>query len=637
MMVIPSYNAPCVVLGKERLWWVFLLSSICSPFILASLVGGLRLVLYLRKEEHRKRMVAVLWADRAKSIKAVPSHKGPTLEEMRRTAALRSAADRLVSDHYLSGRILSGLAFLFSMCSLMIYYSSVSHRIRDVEWCRAWLANAPQQVDFAFNCFFLLYYVLRFLAADDKVTFIFNLYSVIDYFTVPPAFVGLMLDRDWIGLKFLRVLYLRRLPALLAAIGLIFSPAKIKLMQLALTWIAILLAAGGLFHLVENSGDPFYQAFDGQRVSYWDFCYFAFGTMATLGSADVYVKTVLGKMTNCCLVIVVLAVIALALPDVARLVGSRRKYSGEYRSVHNEKHVVICGYVTHATIVAIFNEFFHPDRNIEGIKLICLEPTEPNMEFARFIKMNRFQIGYLQGDVLVPGDCSRAKVHEADAVLILADIPTSNAEAEDGNNIMRVVAVKNYHPKTRIIVQLLQYRSKSYLTSIPNWDPQVGDNVVCLPEIKLGLLAQSCVAPGFSTLMGNLFASRSSDTSDENPVWMNEYVTGAGKEMYTSRMSRAFEGLSFEAAAEVCYLKLDILLIAMAKPPVEGASFFSLQFILNPPDFIVTNGTCGCFLADSAQQAERFAQYLISISGRDHLRYTVSVVLQGMALLSKVS
>ncbi|GAU91176.1 hypothetical protein RvY_03484-1 [Ramazzottius varieornatus] len=105
--------------------------------------------------------------------------------------------------------------------------------------------------------------------------------------------------------------------------------------------------------------------------------------------------------------------------------------------------------------------------------------------------------------------------------------------------------------------------------------------------------------------MGNLFASRSSDTSDENPVWMNEYVTGAGKEMYTSRMSRAFEGLSFEAAAEVCYLKLDILLIAMAKPPVEGASFFSLQFILNPPDFIVTNGTCGCFLADSAQQAER--------------------------------
>lgn len=105
-MVIPSYNAPCVVLGKERLWWVFLLSSICTPFILASLVGGLRLVLYLRKEEHRKRMVALLWADRSKSIKAVPSHKGPTLEEMRWTAALRSAADRLVSDRHFSGRIL---------------------------------------------------------------------------------------------------------------------------------------------------------------------------------------------------------------------------------------------------------------------------------------------------------------------------------------------------------------------------------------------------------------------------------------------------------------------------------------------------------------------------------------------------
>ena len=68
--------------------------------------------------------------------------------------------------------------------------------------------------------------------------------------------------------------------------------------------------------------------------------------------------------------------------------------------------------------------------------------TEPDIEFTRFLKKNRYQIGYLQGGVLVPADCYRAKIHEADAVLILADIGSSNAEAEDSNNIMRVKILK---------------------------------------------------------------------------------------------------------------------------------------------------------------------------------------------------
>lgn len=59
---------------------------------------------------------------------------------------------------------------------------------------------------------------------------------------------------------------------------------------------------------------------------------------------------------------------------------------------------------------------------------------------------------------------------------------------------------------------------QAYLTSIPNWDPTVGDDVVCLPEVKMGLLAQSCVVPGFSTLMANIFASRSSDA---DPSWVS--------------------------------------------------------------------------------------------------------------------
>jgi len=50
---------------------------------------------------------------------------------------------------------------------------------------------------------------------------------------------------------------------------------------------------------------------------------------------------------------------------------------------------------------------------------------------------------------------------------------------------------------------------QSYLLNIPSWDWKSGDNAVCLAELKLGFIAQSCLAPGFSTLMANLFTMRS--------------------------------------------------------------------------------------------------------------------------------
>ena len=50
---------------------------------------------------------------------------------------------------------------------------------------------------------------------------------------------------------------------------------------------------------------------------------------------------------------------------------------------------------------------------------------------------------------------------------------------------------------------------QAYLLNIPSWDWKQGDDVICLAELKLGFIAQSCLAPGFSTMMANLFAMRS--------------------------------------------------------------------------------------------------------------------------------
>ena len=84
-------------------------------------------------------------------------------------------------------------------------------------------------------------------------------------------------------------------------------------------------------------------------------------------------------------------------------------------------------------------------------------------------------------------------------------------DAEDAANIMRVISIKNYSDDIRVIIQLMQYHNKAYLLNIPSWDWKQGDDVICLAELKLGFIAQSCLAPGFSTMMANLFAMRSGE------------------------------------------------------------------------------------------------------------------------------
>ena len=41
---------------------------------------------------------------------------------------------------------------------------------------------------------------LQFVAANDKLWFWLELFSFVDYFTIPPSFVAIYLDRNWLGM-----------------------------------------------------------------------------------------------------------------------------------------------------------------------------------------------------------------------------------------------------------------------------------------------------------------------------------------------------------------------------------------------------------------------------------------------------
>ncbi len=39
----------------------------------------------------------------------------------------------------------------------------------------------------------------QFVAAPDKLWFLVEIYSFVDYFTIPPSFVAIYLNRNWLG------------------------------------------------------------------------------------------------------------------------------------------------------------------------------------------------------------------------------------------------------------------------------------------------------------------------------------------------------------------------------------------------------------------------------------------------------
>lgn len=60
-------------------------------------------------------------------------------------------------------------------------------------------------------------------------------------------------------------------------------------------------------------------------------------------------------------------------------------------------------------------------------------------------------------------------------------------------------------PATDVHVSSLQ----AHLLNIPSWTWKEGDDAICLAELKLGFIAQSCLAQGLSTMLANLFSMRS--------------------------------------------------------------------------------------------------------------------------------
>ncbi|EPQ06751.1 Calcium-activated potassium channel subunit alpha-1 [Myotis brandtii] len=415
---------------------------------------------------------------------------------------------------------------------------------------------------------------------------------------------GCRVCASW-GLRFLRALRLIQFSEILQFLNILKTSNSIKLVNLLSIFISTWLTAAGFIHLVENSGDPWENFQNNQALTYWECVYLLMVTMSTVGYGDVYAKTTLGRLFMVFFILGGLAMFASYVPEIIELIGNRKKYGGSYSAVSGRKHIVVCGHITLESVSNFLKDFLHKDRDDVNVEIVFLHNISPNLELEALFKRHFTQVEFYQGSVLNPHDLARVKIESADACLILANKYCADPDAEDASNIMRVISIKNYHPKIRIITQMLQYHNKAHLLNIPSWNWKEGDDAICLAELKLGFIAQSCLAQGLSTMLANLFSMRSFIKIEED-TWQKYYLEGVSNEMYTEYLSSAFVGLSFPTVCELCFVKLKLLMIAIEYKSANRESRSRKRILINPGNHLkIQEGTLGFFIASDAKEVKR--------------------------------
>lgn len=381
-------------------------------------------------------------------------------------------------------------------------------------------------IELACTIYFILYFCWRSFGWSDDLRFWLNTVTIVDLITIPHIFVSLARDRDWIGLRFLRILWFNHFVDLLKHLPTSDKRLILRAILYLLTYLVTFwLTCSGAIHLLEVTGDP-WRGFSNRHcdLQLQDYMYFIIVTVSTVGYGDIAPQTEAGRIFIIVLIILSLFLIGYLTPIVSQILSTWSQYSGSYIQITDIKYVVVTGYITADSVRNFLRNFIHPDWDDDYTKVLILHPDEPEFRLHTFLKKYQ-STRYFKGSVLHNEDMVRVNMGRASAAIILSPSYSQNPESEDESTLMRIVSIKTAYKNVKIIAQVFQLQSLQQVLSLPYWDSSK-DVIICKDKLKFGLMAQNCLCPGISTLLSNLVYPIAHNDLVTNQRWQIEYCKG---------------------------------------------------------------------------------------------------------------
>lgn len=145
--------------------------------------------------------------------------------------------------------------------------------------------------------FFIIEYLARLYGANDRLKYIFNIYSIIDLLSILPTILLFIFQADPSSISMLMIIRILRITRIFRFLRFTststfffgdISITLLKVLRLVLTILIIFFIASGLFYLVENS-------INDNVENFGDAFYFTVVALTTVGFGDIIPLSGWGK------------------------------------------------------------------------------------------------------------------------------------------------------------------------------------------------------------------------------------------------------------------------------------------------------------------------------------------------------
>ena len=443
-------------------------------------------------------------------------------------------------------------------------------------------------VDLFLWLIFLADYIVRLYSSQNRWKYITTLWSFGQILIIFPPIVLFGLRTQLYpsilisASRYLRIIRISDVTAKFFDIG--ENDVGRKLYNIIISAIILLYISSGIIMTIEN----YYMA---EPRNYFVYFYFIVVTLATIGYGDISPVTDAGQMFITSIIIFIIIMIPKQTNELLRLLAMQSFYlRAVYKKNQEIPHIVIVGEVRLPALKNFWGELFHEDHGSQEKHAVILQPKDPLSDMEIFLNDQQYEglLCFLAGNAISSKDLDRACLSEWNACVLMTDKHIRDALASDHKNILIGLAMKKYVQDKiksidlRLWMQLIKPESKQHYYSSANLVSKE-DQLIITEEIKMNLLAKSCFSPGLIALVSNLISS-SSDLKGWEEVWMSEYWTGMGHEIYWIQLNTKLEGKYFKDIVKIIYMKSKAIVFGL-----ELTCNNKTIIRLNPSNFKVSN------------------------------------------------
>ncbi|KYQ94370.1 hypothetical protein DLAC_04668 [Tieghemostelium lacteum] len=397
-------------------------------------------------------------------------------------------------------------------------------------------------LEFALTIFFTLHWMLDYFIHKDRLKYLYSLFSLVDLFTILPIYIDIANGSFFTELSTFQFLRVLRTFRVLRANRVLhyFNDITQYLLRVVIAIFTFIMIVAAFYMNVDVS------PITGGQLHFHETIYFLVVTLTTDGYGDIHPTNAVGQLTITASVIIG----AVLIPyQVSKLLEKFNNYSPYKRDLSKDTlhgHIILCGDINFTSLLEFLTEFYLEKYAQLKKTIVILSPTPPSDQL-KILLLHPFyknRLYYLEGSPTIEADLIRTRFSNSSSAFIFRPLFW---EEGDSTAILTSLAMKNLKERgPKIFVQLLHHENKYKISSKVK-------HIMCIEDFRNGILVQSTLCPGFSTLVCNLFTSRQPDPMNDDEKWIGEYCNGAVNSIYKIPVPLALIGETLGYVTSIMY------------------------------------------------------------------------------------